>query len=1312
MCADDPNPGRQYIAGTGAVSGADWEDIRKNSSTSPTIWSTIVARILTVYTALSTRFAGLVVVHGESDATDDCNKKQTGLGCGNGVYKGYMEQAYADINTDGKGATGQTEDIPILLSQPSSWSDSDGTPEVAVGMYEAARDNANILLLGPKYHFSLGTQTIYSADGVHLGLNGANSGVNYRKLGALAGQAYSEFFDPDKSGTWPGFTVSSIVTAGNTATVCFNVPCELVGDCTAPFLAIDTTAVALADSSGADTYGWQIGGDLVQSRWVTSVSINGANSRCLDLVANDTWQIGSTIEYALHSEPDSHGGNGFSTLNYGSPRGNIRSTATTLDPHGGTQVHWLPHLRETVTTGSTPPASDGTLTADITWTVAWRMDAGQPGALCPAGANLTALYGGYALPWGGFGNYTCNASTGLMGDAAIGGTGGDEGVLLNIAGWNSSGGAPASIDSGARDDIWVRVLMAGGRQAATEYLWNLGDLDDTDDIRLEAQADGDLALIYSGTTGTINHTWEEILPLGPHQTQVDVFINKRGTPDGDMRTKICLNSLCDTRSHNIVGSAHTHAGDISFMMGSNNGARGRRAVSFFGVNVGEGASKFSEQKHRDDYDDHAPVELAGPIAPSGDLALVRSTFIGGGPELSIALNEEEGLRNCMFDSAGRIVLAGSSVSTTPVPGGAQTTWGGSTAVTYTLGDGWLGLMSADLSTLVAGSHFGGSGSERPLYNLARGENDAIYAGGHTHSTDLTNTAGGAQTTNGGGEDGFLVKFSSDLSTIDQATYWGGASGDKFRGSIYYRREMGDLVACGDFASGGLASTDALQPTNAGGNNEGGFGVFSKDLTSSYSFDYFGSSAAAATETIASCVPSGVAGIILAGTSPDDAFLNTARTNGATAGTGATTGNDGYVRRVFRVGDNITADWTVILGTGTTPTGADMFIEPGTVIDDNGDVYVVGKVTADGFQTLGTFGGSEDCFVAKVSGDGAGVDWLRVIGGAGDDGCTGASLDAYDNVIVAGQTQSSNLPVTDDAMYLTNAGGEDAFFFVLDPNGTVLYGTYFGGTAQDDFRWLCNEPGTASWVFVGQSASASVPGLDGTSYQQTNGLGLSDMLVSKFSNLPTKATPYYVLEKFERPGCANMATNLTPECDYTGGVLDGAESLRISNNANNERVAGNVSGLSGIGDDIWADFLIEHNSTTSSFVGIGFETINGGTSADTLIQFSIEAGQANIACRGFGSPPSATAVTMPAGQQHVTLHIDRVTGLAEGWLRADAGRDGVPDTERGTATWTVDCSGGAPHTAPVSWSTQAFSFPGTYDVVFDNLKIYDDATLAP
>ena len=119
------------------------------------------------------------------------------------------------------------------------------------------------------------------------------------------------------------------------------------------------------------------------------------------------------------------------------------------------------------------------------------------------------------------------------------------------------------------------------------------------------------------------------------------------------------------------------------------------------------------------------------------------------------------------------------------------------------------------------------------------------------------------------------------------------------------------------------------------------------------------------------------------------------------------------------------------------------------IADDGSILLTGQTQSSSFvgQNITPAGGG-DAFVAKLAPDGQTLVFAAFFGGTGFDLGWGVTTDANGNVYVAGQTESTSGIATAGAYQASLRGMSDAFLVQLDPNGSLLYGTYYGGDEND------------------------------------------------------------------------------------------------------------------------------------------------------------------------------------------------------------------------------------------------------------------------
>jgi hypothetical protein len=150
------------------------------------------------------------------------------------------------------------------------------------------------------------------------------------------------------------------------------------------------------------------------------------------------------------------------------------------------------------------------------------------------------------------------------------------------------------------------------------------------------------------------------------------------------------------------------------------------------------------------------------------------------------------------------------------------------------------------------------------------------------------------------------------------------------------------------------------------------------------------------------------------------------------------------------------------------------------VDAQDCVYVVGTTSSPDFPTTpGALQrerkGQGDAVIVKIKPDGSGLVFATLLGGKGQDGIMGVSVDASGRIHVAGHTTSDDFPVTPRAAQPAYGGASDCFLAGLSPDGSrLLYATYLGGKG-DQFAehrlYLCPD---GSVLLTGVTGSQDFP----------------------------------------------------------------------------------------------------------------------------------------------------------------------------------------------------------------------------------------------
>ena len=167
------------------------------------------------------------------------------------------------------------------------------------------------------------------------------------------------------------------------------------------------------------------------------------------------------------------------------------------------------------------------------------------------------------------------------------------------------------------------------------------------------------------------------------------------------------------------------------------------------------------------------------------------------------------------------------------------------------------------------------------------------------------------------------------------------------------------------------------------------------------------------------------------------------------------------------------------------------------------------------------GGEGDAFVTKLSADGSALVYSTFIGGSMWDGGEGLDLDSGGNVFLVGVTQSTNFPVSADAVKTTfdeGTNGTDGFACKLGPKGdSLVYSTYVGGSGWD--RALAVDADMQGCAYItGTTTSSDLDVTDGA-FQRTAPGGENDAFVCKLDADGTQYiySTYLGGEDIENPG---------------------------------------------------------------------------------------------------------------------------------------------------------------------------------------------------
>ncbi|HEX6309659.1 MAG TPA: SBBP repeat-containing protein [Longimicrobiales bacterium] len=452
------------------------------------------------------------------------------------------------------------------------------------------------------------------------------------------------------------------------------------------------------------------------------------------------------------------------------------------------------------------------------------------------------------------------------------------------------------------------------------------------------------------------------------------------------------------------------------------------------------------------------------------MTLDWATYLGG-PDFEEA-------REPIALAGGRVLFSARVVSTNlPTTAGAiQRQYGGGSSDTY------LGILSADGRTLEAATYFGGSGFERPAYGMEiANDGDIVFTSG-TNSVNLPTTPGAYLTQNTSPADaGFVCRVTASLTSIVWCTYISGWP----RGGLALT-PTDEVIVVGRVPTGSnfTATAGAYQTAQRGPDD-----AFVTKLSANGASLIFQTRIGGLNSDIGEVAMSAnVVGndVLVSGISQSPDFPVTANAFQKTS----SGPRDVFVVRLSGNGSQLS--YSTLLG------GSDQDVTSHRdALMPDGSIIVVGRADSHDVQgATGSLRGTSDFLVARFDPAGGNFDWIRYLGGTGTDRGIGRAIDADGRIIVVGETDSRDFPVSTNAVQATYGGGaSDGTIVILDGNGEILYSSYLGGSGDDWIRGVATGPNGTIFV-VGSTTSDDLP-VSAGALQTTRG-GAEDAFIARLT----------------------------------------------------------------------------------------------------------------------------------------------------------------------------------------------------------------------
>jgi len=144
----------------------------------------------------------------------------------------------------------------------------------------------------------------------------------------------------------------------------------------------------------------------------------------------------------------------------------------------------------------------------------------------------------------------------------------------------------------------------------------------------------------------------------------------------------------------------------------------------------------------------------------------------------------------------------------------------------------------------------------------------------------------------------------------------------------------------------------------------------------------------------------------------------------------------------------------------------------------------------------SFAGTYDQSKTLVIDPSSNIIWGTYFGGSSLEYCAGTGVDSQNNSYLTGHTLSSSNIATNGVHQTTLSGNFDVFLAKFNPNGALIWGTYFGGNNYETAYCILVEPNGN--VYVGGNSGSTSNVASAGAHQTVYGGGIDDAILIKFN----------------------------------------------------------------------------------------------------------------------------------------------------------------------------------------------------------------------
>jgi len=488
--------------------------------------------------------------------------------------------------------------------------------------------------------------------------------------------------------------------------------------------------------------------------------------------------------------------------------------------------------------------------------------------------------------------------------------------------------------------------------------------------------------------------------------------------------------------------------------------------------IAKGSNTFGFQI--DNYDSCKPLVID---------PLLYSTFVGGG---SYDIGQ-----SVTLDSDGNAYVTGGTWSSFDFPtthGSYNRTQGGES-------DCFVFKLSADGSSLRYSTFIGGNNYDTGTSITLDNERNA-YVTGFTSSDNFPTTEYAYNGTLSGESDCFVLKLSTNSSTLFYSTFVGGSESEIAKSIAI--NNLGNAYVTGYTTSDNFPTNEEAYNRTYCGSSQNDCFVF-KLSTGGFSLEF---------STFVGGIGHDLGNSIVIDSSGN------AYVTGSTGSNNFPTTINAYDRVyngvdcfVFKLASNgSTLLYSTFVGGSAADNGFSI------ALDNDCNAFVTGHTQSNNFPTTPNafdriFNGNDDCFIFKLASNGSTLLYSTLFGGNLDESGYSIVIDDERNAYVTGRTYSSDFPTIDDVYDESYNGKADCFIFKLAANGSTLLYSTFIGRSEDEYGFSIAISTEGNAYVTGFTESSNFPTTDGAFDETYNGYGESDCFVIKlFAEVENPSTP--------------------------------------------------------------------------------------------------------------------------------------------------------------------------------------------------------------